>query len=1123
MSLTLIYGEAGTGKSEYCVTSMQRFFNQGIRSIMIVPEQFAHSAEERLIEKNGFLSDDIQSISFKRLALKQLKQSGMLNGTISKIGKSMVLSRALLQSSPLLSLYKYSAEKPGFVDSMLTFISECKRSEVTPQMLASIPCEEDSFLALKLKELSIVFEAYQNLLEKEYTDSEDYLSLLAGCIRKNASFNNTAIFIDEFFRFTPAEMDCIQAFLESGAQVFVTLGSRPDAGGIFQPVTDTARILMGLAKKVGAPITPPVILTEKFRFSSSEELAHFESEYHRYPPAVYSKETRDISLYIAPDLYTETQVLAASICKVMTEKKLQYKDVAVICGNPDLYQNLIKTVFPVYGIPVFIDRKYSLLTHPIIIMLISLFEMMVRGIETETLMAYVKTGYSGITPDEADILENFALAGRLHRKDWMDDQRFLRRADSVFYETEEVTEENEGEAEKLLEIRNRVLSPLLALRNDLAQNKTVRHRAEALFRFFQAIDLYHVVQQEIEVLKIQGDLQLAQEHGEVYNLLITLLDELVLALGEEKIGMKRLEIIVSAGLAQCEISTIPPGSNQVFVGDVGRSLVKNVKALFIIGANADAFPSPPPQEGLIKDAERNMLEKKGLLLGPDGKNIVFQNQYLVYNALNISSGTMAVSYAVSDFDGKGLQPSPLITRLKKLFPNIKTSDNLLTPPSPEQIITGKASAWQYVLEHYRDTSPDLTALKSFFSSDPAYCDKLEAMNRFGQYSHQVPPLSPDIATKLYGTSLRTSVTRLERFANCPFSYFVQYGLRAKERKILKIDAPDIGHLLHKLVELASQQLAKENRSFGSLTEEDCVRLAEQTTDELLPALFISHLYAEKRLAALKRRLKAQLAKMLEMIATHVARGEFEPCAFEVAFDENGELPPVKIDLPTGESITLIGRIDRIDALQQNGEIFIKIIDYKTGNKSFRLSDIYNRLSLQLAVYVTAVTASDSQLFPDGARPAGMFYFRLADKTVDATEQNTKTAMLKQFKMSGLLLKDVDMIRAMDRGIQGFSSIIPARMKQDGTLSEGSGTSYATLHQFQKLTKYVRKIAGELGREILQGNTAISPCKNKRLPCEYCKFHPICNFRPDMDTYRLASPLKDDVFWQLLEEDATTPC
>ena len=1114
MSLTLIFGESGTGKSEYCTSSMQALFQKGIHTLMIVPEQFAHSAESRLIQKNGFISDEITSVSFQRLAFKILKKKGLVKQSVSKIGKSMLLAKAILSAGDSLTLYKQAATKPGFIDSMLTFISECKRSEITPEMLMTLT-GDDNYLSIKLKELSTIYSAYQSLLSEDYTDGEDYLSLFASILPECNDFRGSCIFIDEFFRFTPAEMDCIRGLLNAGAEVYVTLGALPDAKGIFNPVTATAQSLYALAKNAGSKINPPVILTEKHRFKNSPELLHFEKEYRNYPHTIYKEETHDISLYIAPDLYTEVQVIAANICRLVQEKGLRYRDIAIVAGEPDVYSDLIKTVFPTYNIPVFIDKKRPLLTHPIMVMLLSVFELLTRGIETETLMGYIKTGYAGISADEADKLENFALSGRLKQKDWVDNERFLKQADSVFYETENFKESHAAEAQDLLSLRDRVLSPLIALRNDLAESRRVSHRAEALFRFFENINLYNKVKEEAEAMKKSGQLQLAQEHSEVYNLVIATLDELVSCLGEEAIGMKRLQTIVSAGLSLCEMSTIPPASDQVTLGDTGRTLVKNVKALFVIGANAGSYPSAPPNEGLIKDSERAILESHDLSLGPDGKKIAFQNQYLVYSALTVSSDSMHISYAVSDLEGKGLLPSPLIDRLHKLFPHLAVSDNLLTPPTPDRLIAGKQSAWQYILEHFTDKDEAISSLRELFKDDPEYADRYQAMLAYSRYTHRVPDLSKSLAQKLYGSKLRGSVTQLESFSSCPFSYFLRYGLKAKERKILKIDAPDIGHLLHKLVEIASQKITRDGTSFAELDEDAVIRLADSTVNELFTSLFIQHLYTENRLQALIHRLKTQLTKMLQMIVAHVQRGEFEPCAFEVAFDENGELPPVTVNLPTGETITLIGRIDRIDVLRQDADVYIKIIDYKTGNKTFRLSDIYNGLSLQLAVYLTATC--EGNLFGENQKPAGMFYFRLADQTVSATEKNTEAALLKQFKMSGMVLKDADIVRAMDKGISGHSAILPARMNKDGSLSDASG-NYATLEQFKKLSAYIRNTAGKLGREILQGSTAISPCKsNQSLPCEYCRYHSVCGFRADTDPYRIAPPLKDDAVWELLSE------
>ncbi|MBE7048521.1 MAG: helicase-exonuclease AddAB subunit AddB [Ruminococcaceae bacterium] len=1120
MALTIVYGEAGTGKSTYCTEAMLSLHRQGHKVLMIVPEQYAHIAESALAEKNGYTSDEIQVTSFKRLAQKTLRKAGMLNETVSNIGKSIMLSKAILHAEKSLTLYRRAAEKPGFSDAMLSFIAECKRSAVTPKQLTGDTLGQNPHLLMKLSELSVLYDGYQQALHAKCIDDEDYVTLLATHIPNTTLFRGQHIFIDEFFRFTPAELACIRAFCLAGADLWITLGTaNANTTGIFEPVQATAGQLTDIARETNIPLRKPVYLTEKHRFAQSPELAHLEAELYHYPYGTYPHATKNISLYIAPDPYTEVQAVATAICRTVSELDLHYRDIAVIAGDVELYSDLIKIVFPTYNIPVFIDQKRPLLSHPMIVMLFSLLQLMTDGLETETLLAYCKTGYVGLSIEETDILENFALSGRLKKQDWLDDKRFLQQADSVFHQTESYEETDEKKAEELLGLRNRLLDPLLALRTRLAQSRLVSDRAASIFSFFEDVGLYQTVEAEVNRFSERGELQQAREHGEIYNLLITVLDELVRCMGEEKIGLRRLCTIITAGLSQCEIATIPPGNDQVLFGDIGRSLIKNVKALFVIGANDDAFPAPPPKEGLLKDEERRLLAQNGINLGPDGKKIVVHNQYLVYNGLNISKQRLYISYAVADHEGKGRRPSSLIGRLRKIFPMLTISDNISNSPEPEKMVAGKASAWLYMLEHFHEDTPSMATLKTMFAGDEEYKNAYDTLMRGCYYTNLVENMSPTMARNLYGTSLRGSVTQLETYSRCPFSYFLQYGLRAKERKILKIDAPDIGSLLHKLVELASLQMHQNGQSFATLNETTAAQLADHTVTQLFSDLFITHLYSENRLAALMRRLKALVTKMLLIIGTHVARGIFEPCAFEVSFGENGDLPPVTIKLPTGETITLSGRIDRIDTLQQNGSVFIKIIDYKTGNKSFRLSDVYNSLSLQLAVYLIAATEGGEALFGKERKPAGMFYFRLADQTIESTSHNAEEALLKQFKMSGLLLKDIDIVRAMDKGIQGYSSILPARINKDGTLSDSS-SNCATLQQFNQLSRHIQNTAGAIGREILQGGASILPCKDGQgLPCRYCCFHTICGFDPAKNPYRVAPPLRDEFVWENLEKNA----
>ncbi len=1113
MPLTLIFGEAGTGKSTYAIEKMNALHNQGIKTLMIVPEQFAHSAETRLISKIGYLSDEIQATSFKRLAHKYLKKNGTLRGSISSIGKSMLFAKAVIKNQKNLSLYKSTAKKPGFVDAVLSFIAECKRSEISPDDLCiSIP--EQPLLSLKLQELSMLYSTYQELLASSYTDGDEAVSLFSQMIVRDGLFSNTCIFVDEFFRFTKAELSCLRAMLSSGASVFVTLGAASgQADGIYEPVSQTASALRQLAKETSSQIHEPIMLLDKHRFVASNELAHFEKEYAHHPPILYKEETHDITLYVAPNPYTETQVVATAIRRAVAQNNLRYRDIAILTGDPELYNDLIKTVFPVYDIPVFIDRKQSLLSHAVIVMFFSLFDLITRGIDTEALLTYMKCGYCGLTHEEIDKLENFALAGRLKRHDWLDDKRFLRQAKSIFNQEEDYEETNAEEAYLLLSIRNKMLAPLLNLRHNLAKSRLVSDRAAALFNFLEEIELKSQISMQIERHTEAKEHQQAKELSEIYNLLITLLNELVTCLGEEKIGLRRLTDILSSGLAQCETSIIPPTVDQVFLGDPHRSLTKNVKLLFVIGAVEGTFPSSATQDTLLKDSERSALENLSVHLGPGSKQITFHNQYVTYSALHISREKMHISYPVADMEGTGLRPSPLINRLRKIFPNLLSYDDLASFPPPQRIISGKQSAWQYVLEHFNETEPEIKSLKAYFSQDADYASAYQAALRFSKYKKQPGHLSPDIAHRLYGHHLRGSVTQFETYASCPFSYFLRYGLKAKERKILKIEAPDIGSLMHSLIELASQRIAKEKKHFGTLTEDYINQLASDLVEELFAGMFIKNMYGKNRLQALIKRLKRQTARLLSIISLHVAKGEFEPCDFEVAFDENGTFEPVSISLPNGDSVTLIGRIDRIDVMRQNAHVYIKIIDYKTGNKSFRLSDVYNGLSLQLAVYLIAATESEHYKKDGTPMPAGMFYFRLTDKSVNAGAKNAEEALFKQFKMSGLVLKDVDMIRAMDEGLEGYSSILPARISSKGQIIEKDG-SYATLEQFSRLKRHVLDTVSQIGEEILRGKNDIYPEKSKEgLPCRYCKYHPVCNFDAEQDFHNIAPPLKDDVVWE----------
>ncbi len=1120
MSVRIIRGAAGTGKSAMMLNMLKEHAKKGEKAMLIVPEQFSHIAETQLINAVGYLSPNIQATSFARLAKRLLTESGRLGLAIDAAGKNMLMSSVLFKKSKDLAVFKGASEKPGFITALLDLISDFKRAQISDsQLIEYSQKEKNALLSQKLSELGELYKSYEEALSENFVDNEDNVTKLAQLIREENPLKDFTIYIDSFFRFTANEFDVLGSMLENGINVVISVCAPEKINGaasIFKPCIDTEQRILKIAKNCGVKILENVYLNEKHRFSNSAELAHLESQLYSYPNEVYNEKTKDISLFIASNPYNEVVYIATQIRKAVSGGGLRYRDIAIIAGDLDLYSDIIKNVFPAYDIPVFTDTRHELLSHPVMLMLFSVFSMLVGGFRTQDVIAFCKSGYSGLSQNETDRLENYALLGHIERYDWLDDERFLKRSRMVFESEKELTDDEKAEAEEMIAIKNKLLLPVIELKQAFSESKEVRARAEALFIFFEKIGLRDTIENQVIKFKEDGLLQLADEYADVYNILIETLDQLVLCIGDEKIGIERLKIILENGFSQHSVGVIPSACDQVFLGDVSRSLVKNVKLVFLTGVQDGSFPPVAPNEGILTDSERISLNQNGFEVAPDTKKMTFDNQFLVYGAVNISSKEVHISYAVADFNGKGLRPSSFIARIKKLFPYLAINSELLdAQPDPEKIVASKQSAYNYLIGRLSDDSESIKELTDVLCEDEEYISQLNRAREYSRFVNISQSLTKDNVEALYGKNLKGSISRFEKFSSCPFAYFVQFGLKAKERKLLEIDTPDIGWLLHLIVDEFSKYMQKNDESYKQITRQKCEQIVDELVNKITSNMFIENLYSKNKLAVLIKRLKQMVMKSVWVICEHVKRGEFEPCGFEVAFDENGEMPPVVIKLPTGETITLAGRIDRIDKYSDGTDLYIRIIDYKSGNKEFSLNDIFNKLSLQLAVYLTAVCDGGEQLLGQAPKPAGMFYFRLNDplvKTMEISEEKLSEEIIKKYKMSGLVLSDSDVIKAMDRGISGFSKIIPVRINKDGKIIESS-SKCASLSQMEKLQQYMKRTVAEIGREILKGNTDISPCiSGKQSACTYCKFKSVCGFDSAHNKIRFVKNLSDEEIW-----------
>ncbi len=1119
MPLQFVFGEAGSGKSEYCIQKALRCEQEKKRVIMIVPEQYSHQGESAFLKKRGYIHDDFLVTSFGRLAKKLIGNSGIVHNPLDLAGKAMLTLKAINHCKGKLQFFHAPLESHGYLELFSDAISEFKKGQITPEMLSAAATKtKDASFAARLSDLGLIYESYNKLLSDTAADSDDDLTLAASLCFDSDYIKHAEILIDEFYRFTQNELGFIGACLAAGASVTISLCMPKSiaATSVFQSVAATKKALEQTATDAGAKLFPPVVLTNSARYLS-KELSHL-SQTLAGKKSCWEAPPADITLSISKGKYEEVVAAAATLKRYVAETGASYRDIAVVTGDYDGYSDLVQTIFPLYDIPVFADTRQDFLSHPIVLYLFSIFDLL-NGFTTKRVVTYMKSGFAEITDNEAFRLENYALSTALEYGDWLNDNRFLQKADSVFSHQDDKPWDN-GE---MLDVKNRLLAPILSLKERMMSSKTIADRIASLVWFLEETHLREKIDQRILGFRAENQLRLADDFAEVYNILIETLQTMVQLLGNENAGIIAIRSILEAGLSQKSIGVIPSVCDHVAFGDLNRSVIKNVRALFVLGANDGLFPPMPATNQLLSDSEREFLLSQNIFVTPDTKKRIADGEFSIYSAVTLSREKLYISYPIADDNGGGLRPAMFVSKLKRIFPELSPVCDLSSEePLPQLTVASRQSAYTYVLTHMRELSENklANALYEALQKDERYGARLCRAKQFLSYKNIPGNLSKDTVSRLYGDNLYGSVSRFERFSACPFSFFVEYGLKAKERKVLKVEAPDIGSLLHEIIERFSAEMKQQEKSFKTITQEEQKAITDEIIDNMFRGMFIKNMYSAGRLESLKKRLKSLVAKSVWAICCHVAMGKFEPAAFEVAFDKNGELPPVTVPLPNGGTVTMRGRIDRIDTFSHNGVLYLKVIDYKSGSKGYSLADIVNGTTLQLAVYMVAATEGLSKN-NQNTDFGGMFYFRLddpvAEQMPDAKTQEADA--LKVFKMSGLSCDNPSVIRAMDGEFSGWSFVIPVYAKTDGTISKTQSKT-ASSAQFNALKQHIKRTLSKIGQEIMDGNVAISPIKNgKSTPCSYCKYITICGFDPDIHRCRKAERFSsDEEIWEKIQED-----
>ncbi len=1140
MSLQFIYGRAGSGKSFHCLNQIKSKIaeDNSKRLVLLVPEQYTYQAEYDLIkvlETGGILKTEV--LSFRRMAYRVLNEvGGITYPHIHPAGKCMLLFNILNRMKDDFAIFHKSAGCQGFVNTISSLITELKRYNIHPGDLENIlkSIEGDSYLHKKISEIKLIYSKFEELLSARYRDADDELTLLSMKLDSTNMYDDAEIWIDGFSGFTPQEFEVISKLMGKASMVYIAMctdvleDENSDLSDVFYSAKKTYRKFINIARANLVNVLPPVQCCEKAspRFKNSEELASLEENYFEHPYRAFPKPTQDIELFEAINIYTEIEECARDIIRQCRDNGLRYKDIAVVTRNLAGYQELMEAIFEEYEIPCFIDSKAEISNHPLIRLVLSMLEIFIDNWSYESVFRYLKSGLLDFDKNIVDKIENYVLACGIRGSKW------TQNADWTM--TPELLPEDrlDNETDQLLfeinETRKLICEPLLRFREKTRGRRKAADFCTCLYDYLIELGVDQKIEQYIEFFNQTGKLRLASEYEQVWNTLMDVFDQVVEVLGEDTIGIEGFTNILKIGLAEYKISTIPVSLDQVLVGSVEHSKSHEIKALYILGTNDGIFPSTGMNEGILSDADRLVLNSKGIELASDTKTQVFDEQNLIYRALTTPKKYLRVSWPIADHEGKTMRPSIIISRIKKLFPQVSWKSNLIKPVNSEEyvdLITSPQPVFNHLVLALRDRnngaeiSPLWRAVYEWYSAQPEWKLKCELMGNAFKYKNIALPVSKEKVRLLYGSNAYSSVSRLEKYTSCPFAYYVQYGLGARERRIYRLSPPDVGTFMHSIIERFSKMVEEQEISWRAFTKEWCAEQVSQIVDSQLHNMRNTILGGSKRFRALTVRLKRVVTRAVWLIAEHIRRSSFEPIGYEVDFSEGGKFPPITIELDSGEKITLVGRIDRVDALKTKDGTYLRIIDYKSGQKDFRLSDVYYGLQMQLITYMDALWENSERETEGSVYPGGMLYFKLDDPIVRGsgaiTPEEVEASIMKKLKMKGLLLADVQLIKHMDNEIEGSSMIIPARINKGDTLGK---SSVATLEQFTVLRGYVKQLLKDLCTEIMKGNVPIKPYKKKKITsCQYCSYSSICQFdlTQNENSFKQLHDRENDEVWKLM--------
>lgn len=1107
MSVRFLLGASGSGKSRQIYNEIiQASIKEPERNFyLIVPEQYTMEAQRELVTMHpagGMMN--IDAIGMNRLAYRVFDELGISTGQVLEdFGKSMLIKKILCEQQDTLQVYGSYYDKLGFVDEMKSMMSEIFqyniKQDTIDEIMEQIP--EDSVVAGKMQDIRHIYEEFEAFAGERYIVAEQLVELLTRHVGQSKLVCGSSLYFDGFTGFTPVQLELVEKLMTCADDLTFsfTLDDRDQKYEhikdyeLFYLTKTTIKKLTEAAAAAGVEIKSPVVLpgTINYRLGENRELFFLERNLFRSPYQKWKQPLERIHLTATGDAQDEIVFVASTIRRLVREKGYRYKDIAIVAGDLEQASHIYERVMDEYEIPVFIDANACLKANPCAETIRSVLAVLADDFSYDSVFRFLKAGMTDLSFEDIELLENYALKRGVRGY-----SRWNRAVSENYEKTSPVNVE---------EIRQAFMKMFGDIRKVFADKKAVtKDYVEALYDFLLQIHMYEKLEARKNELYEENRISEGDAYGQIFEKTVRLFDKIAELLGDTKMSVKEFYEIVDTGLSDIEVGVVPPTVDRVLIGDITRSRLNHIKVLFFTSVNDGIVPKAPKKGRILSDRDRDILSDCGLELAPSDKQNSYIEQFYIYTILTKPSDHLYISYHKLSTSLESMRPSYLLGRISSIFPSLQAEEYDAASCMPDTV----NRSLRRILRTEEDDSEDAESrILTRILTEKGFARELTAIYKGRAYRNVAEQLPPETIALLYGRYLHASVSKLELYARCGFAYFLKYGLRLKEREMYQVDVRNVGVILHSVMEgLFKQVRDTRNNDWENFPEDERMLMVTELVNRAAEESAGDFFEDNARNAYMLQMIERMAQTSAGMLQKHIRLGSMKPGMLEKTFDSaKDEVGSYLFELPNQIQMSINGKIDRVDVEEEDGTVYIKVIDYKSSTRKLSLEEVLNGEQLQLVTYSAIAYEIEKMIYPDkNIQIAGLLYYSFDDPVIEieSSEIDTDTEQpefsdqekldaerMEKMKLQGFVNESPAVIQKMDHTC---NQSLPVKLDKNGDIKKSENVVSAD--QIRTIMELTRENIEELGSQIAEGKIAIEPYKNKsNTGCDYCEFKNICHF------------------------------